>query len=124
MTKLNDKQIAAITYLSQPKRGGLTLDQVAEEVGVDVRTLHRWRRDDDFNTELKRTIVEKTIDRLPEVLEAVPDMILRDANAAMLKILLQTHGLLADKVEVDSKVSGGGAIDIEAIRARLAKQAD
>ncbi|MFJ8262350.1 phBC6A51 family helix-turn-helix protein [Rummeliibacillus sp. NPDC094406] len=119
MTKqLNEKQIAAITYLATPKRGGFTYEQIADHVGVDVRTLHRWRRNDTFNKELKRVIVSNTVDRLPEVMEAIPDIIIRDGNAAMLRTFLQAHGLLADKVEVESKTDASG-IDIEAIRERL-----
>lgn len=119
MAKLNDKQIAAITILSQPKRGGLTYAQVAEEVGVDPDTLLNWRRKEDFNDELKRQIVRNTLDRMPEVMASIPDHIIKDGNAAMLRTLLQAHGLLTDKVEVESK--GSGTIDVEAIRERLAK---
>lgn len=51
-------------------------------------------------------------------MEAIPDFIIRDGNAAMLRTFLQAQGLLADKVEVESKTDTGG-IDIEAIRERL-----
>ncbi len=116
MAKLNDKQIAAITILSQPKRGGLTYDQVAEKVGVSRQTLYDWRQNDDFNNELKRRIVANTIDRLPEVMQAVPDIIINEGNAAMLRTLLQTHGMLSDKVEVTSSEK---TTDIDTIKAEI-----
>lgn len=116
MAKLNDKQYAAIAILSQPKRGGLTYKQVAEEVGVAESTLHLWRKDDGFNDELKRTIMRDTIDRLPEVMAAVPDLIINDGNAAMFRTLLQAQGLLTEKVEINTKES---ASDIDSIKADI-----
>lgn len=116
MAKLNDKQYAAIAILSQPKRGGLTYKQVAEEVGVAEKTIHEWRKRDDFNDELKRTIMRNTIDRLPEVMAAVPDLIINDGNAAMFRTLLQAQGLLTEKVEVATKEGGS---DIDSIKADI-----
>ncbi|RDV27768.1 phBC6A51 family helix-turn-helix protein [Lysinibacillus capsici] len=116
MTKLNDKQIAAITILSQPKRGGLTYKEVAEEVGVAESTLHLWRKNDAFNEELKRQIMRDTIDRLPEVMASIPDHIINDGNAALFRTLLQAHQMLTEKVEVSD---GNKGTDIDAIKAEI-----
>lgn len=115
--RLNDKQYAAIAILAQPKRGGLTYEQVAEQVGVSRDTLLRWRKQDEFNEELKRQIVSNTLDRLPEVMDSIPDHIIKDGNAAMFRTLLQAHGLLTDKVEVETK--NEATVDVEAIKERL-----
>lgn len=115
--RLSELQIAAIEFLSLPKRGGLTYEQIAEKVGVSAVTLYKWRKDDTFNEELKRQIVRNTIDRLPEVMASVPDHIIKDGNAAMLRTLLQTHGMLTDKVEVETKGSDSG--DIDAMKAEI-----
>lgn len=116
--RLNEKQYAAIAILSQPKRAGLTYEEVAERVGVSRMQLHRWRNDETFCNELKRTVVRNTIDRLPEVLASVPDHIIKDGNAAMLRAFLQMHDLLADKVDVTTKQTADGESDIEALRRR------
>lgn len=116
--RLSDKQYAAIAILAQPKRGGLTLEQVAKEVGVSRQSLNNWRNDDRFNDELKRTIMRSTIDRLPEVMQSVPDHIINDGNAAMFRTLLQAQGLLTEKVEVETSDK---SVDIDAIRERLRK---
>jgi len=116
MAKLNDKQYAAIAILSQPKRGGLTYDQVAEQVGVSRTTLAEWRKRDDFNDELKRQIMRDTIERLPEVMASIPDHIINDGNAAMFRTLLQAQGLLTEKVEVATQSTGS---DIDAIKADI-----
>ncbi len=117
--KLNEKQIAAIEYLSQPKRAGMTYEQIAEAVGVSDVTLYKWRKDDTFNDELKREIVRKTIDRLPEVMASIPDHIINDGNAAMFRTLLQAHSLLTERVEVDNKSSEGA--DLDAMKAEIEK---
>ena len=116
MAKLNDKQYAAIAILSQPKRGGLTYDQVAEEVGVSRTTLAEWRKRDDFNDELKRQIMRDTIDRLPDVMASIPDHIINDGNAAMFRTLLQAQGLLTEKVEVSTQANGN---DVDTIKAEI-----
>jgi len=116
LAKLNDKQYAAIAILSQPKRGGLTYDQVAEQVGISRRQLQEWRKDDVFNDELKRQIMRDTIDRLPDVMASIPDHIINDGNAAMFRTLLQAQGLLTEKVEVNTKES---ASDIDSIKAEI-----
>lgn len=116
MAKLNDKQYAAIAILSLPKRGGLTYDQVAEQIGVSRTTLTNWRKQDEFNEELKREIMRRTIDRLPEIMDAIPDIIINEGNAAMFRTLLQAQGLLTDKVEVSTQ---GNTEDIDAIKAKL-----
>lgn len=116
MAKLSDKQQAAIAILAQPKRGGLTYEQVAEQVGVHRDTLLIWRKQDDFNDELKREIMRSTLDRLPEVMASIPDHIINDGNAAMFRTLLQAQGLLTEKVEVQSQ---NKTDDIDAIKAEI-----
>lgn len=120
--RLNEKQLAAIEYLALPKRGGMTYQQIAEAIGVHRDTLLRWRNDDDFNEELKKKIVRNTIDRLPEIFDSVPDHIINDGNAAMFRTLLQAHGLLTEKHEVESKSNEANVdavkAEIERLRAR------
>jgi predicted transcriptional regulator len=116
--KLSELQIAAIEFLAVPKRGGLTYEQIAEKVGITDRTLRDWRKEDAFNEELKRQVVRNTLDRLPEIMASVPDHIIKDGNAAMFRTLLQAHGMLTDKVEVESKGSGNGA-DIDAMKVEI-----
>lgn len=117
MKRLNEKQLAAIHYLALPKRGGLTYEQIAEEVGISDRQMRDWRKDDAFNEELKRQVMRNTIDRLPEVMESIPDHIIKDGNAAMFRTFLQAHGLLTEKVELDTK--NGSNTDIDEMRAKI-----
>jgi len=117
--KLTDRQYAAIALLSLPKRGGLTYEQVAEKVGVSSESLRQWRMKDEFNDELKREIVRSTIDSLPDIMASIPSHIIKDGNAALFRTLLQAHGLLTEKLEVESK--GDGSVDVNEIKARMAE---
>ncbi|MDN4608648.1 phBC6A51 family helix-turn-helix protein [Sporosarcina highlanderae] len=121
-TKLSEAQLRAIEYLALPDKGGLTYAEVAAEVGVDERTLRRWRSDDAFYEELKRKIIKDSAKDLPRVFASMPEHVISGGNAAMARIILQAHGMLSDKVEVHAQHSGG-AVDVDAIRARMMAQA-
>ncbi|MEZ7173550.1 phBC6A51 family helix-turn-helix protein [Sporosarcina sp. OR05] len=120
MTKrLNDRQLAAIALLAQPKRAGLTYDQVAERVGVSRQALYDWRKDDAFNAVLKREIVANTIDDLPDIMASFKEHIVRDGNAALARVLFQAHGMLTDKLEIDNKPQQSGDDHIADMKARI-----
>ncbi|MBU5211059.1 phBC6A51 family helix-turn-helix protein [Heyndrickxia oleronia] len=117
LKQLGAEHWLAIKYLAQPKRGGLTYEEIAKECNVHVNSLYNWRKDELFIRELKREMVRNTLDKLPAVLDAVPDIIVRDGNAAMFKTLLQAHDMLTEKHEVHTESTGGKSI--EDIRAKL-----
>ncbi|MGM7680967.1 phBC6A51 family helix-turn-helix protein [Cytobacillus sp. Hm23] len=115
---LTEAQIAGITILAMPKRNGMKYAEIAEEVGVTERTLQRWRKLDHFNEELKRQIMRNKLDRLPEVMESIPDHIIKDGNAAMFRTLLQAHSMLTEKVEVNSKAKEEG-VSVSDMKAKI-----
>lgn len=117
--RLNEKQIAAIEYLSLPKRGGMTFKQIAEEVGVSEQTIHRWRNDDVFSAALNRKIVRNTQDRLPELFDAAINGVIEEKNAALFRTLIQAHGLLTEKHEIDAKSNTGA--DLDEIKAQITR---
>jgi hypothetical protein len=117
LRRIDAEQQLAIKWLSLPKKGGKTFEEIADLCGVHPNTLYNWRRDPLFEKELKREIVRSTIDKLPEVMASIPDHIIKEGNAAMLKTFLQTHDMLTDRVEVTQNSEDGK--DIDAIKARL-----
>ncbi|WP_088032789.1 phBC6A51 family helix-turn-helix protein [Evansella clarkii] len=117
--RLTEKQLQAIEILST--NHGMEYKEIAAQVGVSDRTLRTWRNDDDFNRALKDAVVRKTLDRLPEVLASVPDHIITQGNAAMLRTFLQMHGLLTEKHEVESKGNNGNTADMADIRSKVAQ---
>lgn len=114
--KLSEKQWAAITILSQPKRAGMTYEEVAKEVGVAKSTIFEWKKLDEFNDALKDEVVRNTTDRLPEVFDSIIDNIVETGNAAAFRTLVQMHGMLTEKVEVASK---GDTTDMDSMRAEI-----
>lgn len=120
--KLSEKQIAAIEFLAQPNRGGMTYDQIADEVGVTRQTLHNWRNNDDFYEELKRRIKKQSAERMPDIIASIPDHIINDGNAAMLRTYMQWHDMLTERTEVDVKNDVNNIADIKAEIERLRAQ--
>lgn len=117
--QINEKQHAAIAILSLPERGGLTYENVADKVGVSRQTLATWRKEDAFSKALKDEIVRATLDDLPEIMASLKEHIVRDGNAALLRTLLQAHGMLTEKVEVESKGAGQTQSDIDDMKAKI-----
>lgn len=118
LKRLNTEHLIAIKWLALPKKGGKTIKEIAELCGVSEQSIYNWRKDPLFERELKREMVRNTLDKLPDVLDAVPDIIIRDGNAAMFKTLLQAHDMLTDKVEVTQK-NNDDSVDREALKERL-----
>jgi len=118
MTKqLSADQLVAIEWLSQPRKGGKTYEEIAAICGVHPNTIANWRKDETFQRELKREMVRKNTERLPELIESLTDIAISDRNAAMAKLALQVSGMLTDKVEVETHETV--STDPEALRQRL-----
>lgn len=117
LKQLGAEHHTAIHWLAQPKKGGKTYGEIAEICGVHPNTIGNWRKDPLFEAELKRQMVRNTQDKLPELLESLADIAIRDGNAAMAKLALQVNGLLTDKVEVETKQSGD--VDVTALKAKI-----
>lgn len=116
--QLNAEQTVAIEWLSLPRKGGKTYEEIALICGVHFNTLANWRKDSTFDAELKRAIIRNNSDRLPELVESLAELAMKgDGNAAFAKLALQINGMLTDKVEVETK--GDGAVDIDSLRERI-----
>ncbi|MGG4142977.1 phBC6A51 family helix-turn-helix protein [Paenibacillus algorifonticola] len=118
LKRLETHHRIAIGYLSQPNRGGKTMEEIATEAGVSRRALYDWLKDTLFERELKQEIVRQTMNRLPDIMDKLADSVIYEGNAAAAKLLLQVNGMLTDKHEIDAKVSG--SVDIDALRRRIA----
>ncbi len=115
--RLNERQIAAIEYLSLPQRGGMTYAQIAEKVGITERQLYTWRQDDEFADAVVKRTIRNASEYLPDIMASVPSHIIDGGNAAMLRTYMQSIGALTEKVEVSS--AGGGDEDVDKIREEL-----
>jgi hypothetical protein len=116
---LNAEHYIAIQHLSLPKKGGKTDEEIAELAGVSRQSIYNWRKDPLFEKELKAQMVRNSSDRLPELIESLAEIAIRDGNAAMAKLALQINGMLTDKVEVETKVATT-EVDIDALDDEIA----
>ncbi|WMW41357.1 phBC6A51 family helix-turn-helix protein (plasmid) [Bacillus cereus] len=114
LKRLNTEHLTAINYLALPNKGGKTNDEIAKICGVSRQSIQNWRNDPLFERELKKQMVRNSQDRLPELIESLSEIAIRDGNAAMAKLALQINGMLVDKVEVESK-DATNKIDYEGI---------
>ncbi|ARF68943.1 hypothetical protein B7C51_15745 [Paenibacillus larvae subsp. pulvifaciens] len=115
---LSTEQYTAIGYLSLPKKGGKTYAEIAEICGVHPNTIGNWRKDAMFEAELKRQMVRNSQEKLPELIDSLTEIAIRDGNAAMAKLALQINGMLTDRIEVET--TGPDQVDVEALNQRLA----
>lgn len=109
--RLNERQVAAIEYLSQPKRSGMTYGEIAEAVGVSERQLYTWRQDDVFADAVIKRTIQKSAEHLPEILESIPKHIIEEGNAAMFRTFMQSIGALTEKVEIGTKSNTDADVD-------------
>jgi predicted DNA-binding protein YlxM (UPF0122 family) len=116
---LNAEHYIAVQHLSLPKKGCKTDEEIAELAGVSRQSIYNWRKDPLFERELKAQMVRNSSDRLPELIESLAEIAIRDGNAAMAKLALQINGMLTDKVEVETKVSAA-EVDIDALDDEIA----
>ena len=101
--ELTEQQVQAVELLAIADRGGLTLEQVAEKIGVTVRTLHRWRKMPPF----QEAVVNRALMNVRADLPAVFEANLKGAkkgNTKHIELLYKLLGMLIDKQEVKQTV--------------------
>ena len=103
MTQFSEKQLIAIALLSQPNKAGFSFEESAEQSGISVRQLHRWRK----NPEFKQAIVEQSLENVKEVLPNVLKAHQKQAergNVKAIELFYKLFGLLVEKQEIEQSV--------------------
>jgi transcriptional regulator with XRE-family HTH domain len=116
---LKPEQYVAIEYLSQVKNGGLSQDEIAEKCGVSRTSLYNWRQDDVFQAELRRQIARNTMNRLPEVMNAMVESAISLKSAAAAKLIMQACEMLTDHTVIDDKRNMRNGTDTEDLKERI-----
>lgn len=113
---LNEKQYRAIELLAQP---GVIQKDVAAELGLGKNTLTTWRKNPEFQAELKQQTIRHARNGVPKVIAAMEREAL-SGNAAAAKLYLQATGYL-DPREAVAVDAPNKAITTEELQQRLAK---
>lgn len=104
MKELTDKQLIALDLLTCGR--GLSYKEIAEQVGIDVRTLYRWRNEAEF-VHFQAAFKEINDARWAATVDAARRAALKlcdEGNASMVQFVLKNEGYNpATKVEADVK---------------------
>lgn len=115
INKFDEKQLMAIEILAQPKRKGMTYEEIAEHVGVDVRTLFRWRQKPEFVEAITKRAMLNLHTDLPEVFDAN----LRRAKVGEVRSVELIYKLLGLLVHKTEDVTPNKGDDNESIREEI-----
>ena len=107
------KQLKAIELLARPDNE-LSLQQIADQLGINQSTLWRWRRNEDFQKAVTELAYSCLKDELPNLFKSLASKAI-DGNVKAMELMLKYAGNYVEKIE--TKVSGdldlGGMSDAE-----------
>ena len=75
MANFNEKQLLAIELLARAEYEGMTQQQVADEVGVDVRTVRRWKQEKSFKDAVGRKSIELITELSPVIFKTTAEFL-------------------------------------------------
>lgn len=109
--RLSQKQQLALELLTSGK--GMKFKEICEQVGIDSKTLYRWRHEPEF-AYFQQKLEEINSDRWAATVDAAREGALKlcaDGNQKMIEFILKNEGYNpSQKVEAD--VSGNMDINI------------
>lgn len=110
--KLTPKQKLAIELLTNGQ--GLSYKAIAEQVGVDVRTIYRWRNESDFvhfQEELERINTQRWMATVDAAREAAFNLC-KNGNQRMVEFVLKNEGYNPTQ-KVEAELTNDITITIE-----------
>lgn len=75
MANFNEKQLLAIELLARAEYEGMTQQQVADEVGVDPRTIRRWNQEKSFKDAVGRKSIELITELSPVIFKTTAEFL-------------------------------------------------
>lgn len=114
---LSNQQLAAIELLADPS---MTQKDVAAQIGVHQNSITNWKKNAEFQTELRKQVVRASRNGAPKVLAAMEREAMK-GNAAAAKLYLQAVGYLDNREAAEVEQTKSRTLSTEEIQARLAK---
>lgn len=114
---LSNQQIAAIELLADPS---MTQKDVAAQIGVHQNSITNWKKNAEFQTELRKQVVRASRNGAPKVLAAMERGAMK-GNAAAAKLYLQAVGYLDNREAAEVEQTKSRTLSTEELQARLAK---
>ena len=99
---LTTQQILAVDLLVLKQGSEMTYTEIAELVGVAVKTLERWRKIPEFQKEVRTRTIELMGESLPNVLATLTRKAIGGNNKSI-ELYLKTLGLLKQEIDITAR---------------------
>lgn len=100
--ELTPQMQTAIEYLLVKRGSNVKYSEIAQAVGVSVKTLERWRKMPEFQAEQRRRSIEIMGDSLPLVLDKLTKKAIAGNNKSI-ELYLKTLGLLSEGFDITAR---------------------
>ena len=115
---LTSEQILAIDLLVLKQGSEMSYSEIAEMVGVSVKTLERWRKIPEFQKEVRTRTIELMGESLPKVLNTLTKKAI-EGNNKSIELYLKTLGLLKQEIDFTSRTAPVDKRSNEAIQSEI-----
>lgn len=101
---LSPLHIEAAEMILARKMTGITMQEIAEKVGVTDRQLRRWRSTPAFKAYIREKDVDLVVDSRAAVLDVLTKTALEGKNAKFMELYLKVTGTMPnEKVDITAK---------------------
>ncbi|OXM82499.1 phBC6A51 family helix-turn-helix protein [Paenibacillus rigui] len=128
--ELTHEQLTAIEYLSLPRNGGRSLEDIASECGISVRTLYDWRSSELFAAEVRRRTMQRVAEHLPAVMDTLTRKAMEGSSIRAVETWLKAQGMLSAEMVIrpaapeDDRSNESIEAEIERLRLELGEIED
>jgi len=109
---LSARQVRYVQILADPANAGRSASSLAQELGVNRKTIYRWNEDSRVQKAIEHEIRKHSFRMLPYAWDCLRERMQKDTQA--LKLYFSLVGQHRDQVDVSGP--GGGPVQLAALR--------